>query len=104
MGRGFVFQQDNNLKHTLKLCKKYVLSKVKQKAIGYTDWPPHSPDLNLINVRKVRPINKQLWEYMYTCWNQIFTTILEKFFVRISKICATVINVKEGYFEETKIA
>jgi len=74
VGRGFIFQQDNDLKHTSKLCKKYIASKEKQKELTYMNWPPQSPDLNPIellwdeldrNVRKMRPTNQnQLWEFL----------------------------------------
>jgi hypothetical protein len=37
-----IFQQDNDLKHTAKVCKAYLVN----KAINTLDWPVQSPDLN----------------------------------------------------------
>ncbi len=44
MGRGWVFQHDNNPKHTAKATKKWL----KKKHIKVLEWPSQSPDLNPI--------------------------------------------------------
>ncbi|EGI58260.1 Transposable element Tc3 transposase, partial [Acromyrmex echinatior] len=38
----FMFQQDNNSKHTAKRSQAFM----KAKRIKLLDWPPQSPDLN----------------------------------------------------------
>ena len=42
VGRGFVYQQENDLKHTSKLCKNYLDKKVDGK-LQKLDWPPAKP-------------------------------------------------------------
>ena len=42
MGRGWVFQHDNDPKHTAKATKKWL----KTKHIKVLEWPSQSPDLN----------------------------------------------------------
>lgn len=45
MGLGqFIFQQDNDPKHTSRLAKQFL----EQKGIETLNWPPQSPDLNPI--------------------------------------------------------
>ena len=44
MGRGWVFQHDNDLKHTAKATKEWL----KKKHIKVLEWPSQSPDLNPI--------------------------------------------------------
>ena len=41
---GFIFQQDNDPKHTSNVAKKYL----QNKKIGVMNWQPQSPDLNPI--------------------------------------------------------
>ncbi len=43
MKRNFIFQHDNNPKHTSKLTKEWL----HQKMIEVLEWPSQSPDLNL---------------------------------------------------------
>ena len=44
MGRGWVFQHDNDPKHTAKATKEWL----KKKPIKVLEWPSQSPDLNPI--------------------------------------------------------
>jgi hypothetical protein len=45
----FVFQQDNDPKHTSRLCKGY-LAKVRDGVLHQMTWPPQSPNLNPIEM------------------------------------------------------
>ena len=44
MGKHFVFQQDNNPKHTSRKAKEFFI----QKQMELLEWPAQSPDLNPI--------------------------------------------------------
>jgi hypothetical protein len=40
IGRGFVFQQDNDPKHSFKLCQKYLEQKERAGLLKVMLWPP----------------------------------------------------------------
>lgn len=46
----FIFQQDNDPKHTSRLCKGYLTKKESDGVLRQMTWPPQSPDLNPIEM------------------------------------------------------
>lgn len=50
IGRGFELQQDNDPKHTSKLCTDYIRKKQQQGELKIMEWPPQSPDVNPIEL------------------------------------------------------
>uniref|UniRef100_A0AAZ3RVQ2 Uncharacterized protein n=1 Tax=Oncorhynchus tshawytscha TaxID=74940 RepID=A0AAZ3RVQ2_ONCTS len=71
VGLSFVFQQDNDRKHTSRLCKGY-LTKESDGLLHQMTWPRKPPDLNPIQmvrdeldrrVKKKQPTSAQhMWE------------------------------------------
>ena len=50
VGQSFVFQQDNDPKHTSRLCKAYLTKKESNGVLHQMTWPPQSADLNPIEM------------------------------------------------------
>jgi hypothetical protein len=50
VGLSFVFQQDNDSKHTGRLCKGYLTKKESGGVLHQMTWHPQSPDLNPIEM------------------------------------------------------
>lgn len=44
----FIFQNDNYSNHTANAGKSYLERKTADKTLTEMDWPPQSPDLNII--------------------------------------------------------
>lgn len=75
--RGFIFQQDNDPKHTANIIKQWF----EQKRINVLKWPAQSPDMNPIehlwailkrNLRNHQPSNKkELCEIVATEWHKL---------------------------------
>lgn len=86
IGKGFVLQQDNDPKHTSRLCKNYLQSLENKKILRNMEWPPQSPDCNPIEllwdeldrrVRKQRITSEvHLWEVLQQEWKNIPTDSL----------------------------
>lgn len=113
IGENFVFQQDNDPKHTSKICRQYLEEMEQEGRISVMKWPPQSPDLNPIEllweeldreVRKSAPTSaKMLWEELQAAWTRIDPTTLVKLVERMSRLCVAVIKNKGGHIDETKI-
>ena len=98
----WVFQSDNDPKHSSKLVKDWLSA----NGVQDLDWPPQSPDLNPIEnlfgilKRRVgtrRFKNKQeLMNCLKSEWEAITTSILSNFIESMPKRCADVVRNK-GY-------
>ena len=50
VGQGFILQQDNDPKHTSRLCQNYLRRKEQDGRLQIMEWPAQSPDLNPIEL------------------------------------------------------
>ena len=78
VGPSFIFQQDNDPKHTSRLCKGSLTKKERHGMLHQMTWPPQSPDLNPVEMVwdemdcRVKAKGAQhLWELLQDCWKTI---------------------------------
>lgn len=93
IGDGFIFQQDNDPKHSSKLCRGYLDEKEAQGVLKNMVWPPQSPDLNPIellweeldrNVRNRGPTSQEeMWNALCESWNNISQDTINKLIARM---------------------
>ena len=113
MGANFLLQQDNDPKHSSKLCKNYLGKKQSAGILSIMEWPAQSPDLNPIEllweqldrmVRKKCPSSQSnLWEVLQEAWGEISSDYLNKLTTRMPKVCKAVIAANGGFFDESKV-
>ena len=112
IGANFLLQQDNDRKHTSKLCKNYLGKKQSGGILSVMEWPAQSSDLNRIErlweqldcmVRKKCPSSQSnLREVLQEAWGEIYSDYLNKLTARMPKVCKAVIaaNAKrQNYFK-----
>ena len=98
IGEDFILAQDNDPKHTSRLCKKYL----EDHRIRSLNWPAQSPDLNPIEnlwseldrrMRK-RKCNseEELFEEVKRNWYQLDNGYLQKLIESMPKRCADVVR------------
>lgn len=113
IGTNFIFQHDNDPKHTSKLCKTFLEHLKRQHVLKVMEWSPQSPDLNPIEllwdeldrqVRKSCPTSREdLWRILQEEWQQISRETLEKLIRRLPRLCEAVIKNKGGHIDESKV-
>lgn len=97
-GGDYIFQQDNDPKHTSKRAKKYVID----NNIPTMEWPAQSPDLNPIeNLWSIldrqlayRQVNSedQLFAALQEGWNDLDPAMLERLVDTMPERCQAVID------------
>lgn len=112
-GKNFVFQQDNDLKHSSRLCKSHLEQRKTAGELQIMVWPSQSPDLSPIELlwdeldRKAKqrlPQNENmLWKYLQDAWQQITPDCLMNLIERMPRICNAVICAKGGHIDEKNL-
>lgn len=113
IGERFVYQQDNDPKHTAKIVKAYFEEQSQAGILTLMEWPAQSPDCNPIEliwdhlgreVHKSLPTNKaNLWRVLQNAWNDIDVDYLDKLITRMPRICAAIISARGSYIDEKKL-
>lgn len=99
-GRAFIFQQDNDPKHSSNLVKQWF----KKRRVRVLEWPSQSPDLNPIenlwkelgrrvSARKARNINER-FEQLKEEWERIPNSFLAKLIASLPRRCQAVLDAK----------
>jgi transposase len=106
----WVFQQDNDPKHSSKLCRSFVEEQSLKRNFSVMDWPPQSPDLSPIELlweevdRQVQAKKStnvtDLEVAVKEVWRNMPTTTITKLLERMPLLCQAVIDAKGGYFQE----
>ena len=107
IGENFIFQHDNDPKHTADIIKRYLGRKEEQGALQLMQWPPQSPDLNIIEqvwdhldrekVQKQPKSVEELWKVLKNAWNTIPADVFQRLQNSIPKRIQSVLKNKGGH-------
>lgn len=113
IGQRFILQQDNDPKHTSRLCQDFLKQEEEANELQLMAWPSQSPDLNPIELlwdeldRRVRekcPTSKEdLWKILQLEWNNIPKETIQKLYDRMPRLARKVVEVKGSYFDEKSV-
>lgn len=100
---GYIFQQDNDPKHTSKTAKRYF----QMKKMKMLEWPPQSPDLNPIEhlwtiLDEKIPMDSRknlndFWQGIQTAWDAIPQQVLHNLVESMPKRLMAVIENHGGH-------
>ena len=103
----FLFQLDNNPKHTALKVKSYLEWKEQSGNIQVIKWLPQSPDLNIIaslwdyldkrKVEKQTKLKEHQWQVLQDAWNNIPMDYINKLQLSIPKRMNAVLAAKGGH-------
>ncbi|CAK9818710.1 Transposable element Tcb1 transposase [Anthophora quadrimaculata] len=107
IGNKFLFQHDNDPKHTARIVKNYLQELEDVEILRVMNWPPQSPDLNIIEHvwdyldrarRKSQPKNAdELFEVLQTEWRKIPMEIINNLYESCTRRIDAVIKAKGGH-------
>ena len=107
IGPSFTFQQDNDPKHTSRLCKGYLTKKESDGVLRQMTCHPKPNQDGLMNCRvkaKGPTSTQHLWELLQDCWKTISGDYLMKLIERMPRVCKAVIKEKGSYFKEFELS
>ena len=96
IGANLLLQQENDPKHTSKLCKNYLGKKQSAGILSVMEWPAQSPDLNPIQLLLEQldcMVSKKCPSSHYH----------NKLAARMPKVCKAVIAANKEFFDESKV-
>ena len=104
---GFIFQHDNDPKHTANASGIIFGEKIHEKTLTVMDWPSQSPDLNIIEAvwdhldrerNKRQPKSKEeLWEVLKEAWYNIPDDYFRKLHDSLPKTVQDALSAKGGH-------
>ena len=111
IGKGFILNQDNDPKHTSKICQNYLKKSEQKGVLVNMNWPAQSPYLYLIKKlweemdRQMEQQRKPtrlpgLCEMVQNVWENLDGKVLEKLVDIMAETCRAVIETKGGAINE----